>query len=80
MSVFRLSAKQYPDLSNLKSGDTVSFKMKAKVMTRMMGGTDDVLELQIDDLGYEQPESRQHPAEIMKDMAILQGLINTPTG
>lgn len=79
MSVFRLSAKTYPNLSNLKSGDTVSFQMKARVMTRVMGGTDDVLELVIDDLGYEQPEMRQHPAEIMKQMAELQGMVNTPT-
>ena len=80
MSIFRLSAHQYPDLANLKSGDTVSFQMKAKVMTRIMSGTDDTLEVQIEDLGYQKPEIRQHPSEIMKQMAELQGMINTPVG
>lgn len=54
--------------------------MKARVMTRIMTGTDDTLEVQIDDLGYQAPEIRQHPSEIMKEMAIMQGMINTPQG
>ena len=54
--------------------------MEAKVMTRIMSGTDDTLEVQIEDLGYQKPEIRQHPSEIMKQMAELQGMINTPVG
>lgn len=64
----------------MKAGDTVTFQMKARVMTRVMGGVDDLLELNIDDLGYQTPEIRQHPSEVMKEMAVLQGMINTPVG
>lgn len=80
MSVFKLSARQYPNLSMLKPGDSVSFQMKARVTNRIMTGTDDTIEVSIDDLGYQAPEVRVHPAEIMKQIADMQGMINTPQG
>lgn len=77
MPSLKLSAKDFPKISNLSSGDNVKLVLSGTVALRMLGD-DDSITLDLSDLSQEKEESREHPSEIMKRMLSMQALQSTP--
>ena len=82
MARIRLSAREYPALAALSGNQKVRLVLSGRVALRYVGGDDDFAD--VDVIGAElhregsEPPPREHPATIMKRMADLQGMINTP--
>lgn len=79
MAYLKLPIKDFPNLASFVSGDKLKVTLTGSVALKMLGAGDDFITLEVSDHQSEKEMVREHPAEYMKRMADLQGLINTPT-
>jgi hypothetical protein len=79
MAYLRLPVKDFPSIAQFGSGEKVKVVITGSVALKMLGGGDDFVTLEVGESSSEKEEIREHPAEIMKRMLDVQGLVNTPT-
>ena len=81
MGLLKLSSKDYPKVNSLSLGEKVSFTMTGEVQGIEFDSKESIVSVLIDQADFdlqETPKKKEHPVEVMKKMAKLQGMINTP--
>lgn len=80
MARIKLSAREYPALRSLSGNQDVRIMLTGRVALRYVGSDDDFAELDVTgaELNNDHETVREHPSTIMKRIADLQGMINTP--